>query len=340
MASAYALLRAGFPYVKTLGMRRFTSYPVDLALGAEGRIYILCCGNLGADIREVRRISWDEDDLGAFGAPGTEDGKFTWPVSLTLDQDENLFICDAALARITILDREGNFVGKWGESGSGDGQLDHPSGIAFDRDKNLYVVDAMNHRVQKFTKDGRFLLKFGEFGIGEGQLNMPWGLAVDEEGDLYVTDWRNDRVQKFAADGRFIFSFGRSGSDRGQFNRPAGIAVDQDGDIYVADWRNNRVQLFSPTGRYVQQFLGDATLSPRARKYMLASTLPLRQREMIDVEPQKLLRGPLAVLVDGQGRLYIADCGSHRLQIYQKEADRLTPDQILPPLQSPQLHTV
>jgi DNA-binding beta-propeller fold protein YncE len=320
-------------------MRRFTSYPVDLALGSGGRIYVLCCGNLGADIREVRAINWEEEELGVFGAPGSDDGKFLWPVSLAVDREDKVYVCDSALARISIFDRDGNFLTKWGEQGSREGQFDRPSGIAFDEDEHLWVVDAMNHRLQKYTRDGAFLASFGEFGTDAGRLNMPWGISVDTSGDLYVTDWRNDRVQKFDPGGRFMLAFGRSGRGPGEFNRPTGIAVDQDGDIYVADWRNNRVQLFGPTGRYVQQFLGDATLSPRARKYMLASTLPLRQREMTDLEPQKLLRSPLAVRVDAEGRLYIADCGSHRVQIYQKDAYRLGPDQILPPL-APQLHTV
>jgi DNA-binding beta-propeller fold protein YncE len=339
MAKAHALLRAGFPYVKTLGMRRFTSYPVDLAIGGEGRLYVLSCGDLGNSYREIRVISWDEDDLGTFGGPGTDDGKFTWPVGLALDRDENIYVSDAALTRITILDRQGNFLGKWGEQGAGTGQLDHPSCMAFDADENLYVVDAMNHRVQKFTKDGRFLLVFGEYGTGDGQFNMPWGIAIDDDGDLYVTDWRNDRVQKFSSDGRFIFAFGGPGNEKGRFDRPTGIAVDRDGDIYVADWRNNRVQQFDPTRRYVGRFLGDATLSPRARNYIMASSLPLRQREMVDLEPQKRFRAPIAVRVDGEGQLYVADCGSNRIQIYQKDAYRLTPEQILEPLRSPLLNT-
>ena len=36
MGRPYGLLRAGFPYIKTLAMRRVTNFPVDLALGQEG----------------------------------------------------------------------------------------------------------------------------------------------------------------------------------------------------------------------------------------------------------------------------------------------------------------
>jgi hypothetical protein len=336
MGRAYALLRAGFPYVKTLGMRRQTSNPVDIAIGREGRLYVLCRGELAT---EIRRTNWDDDDLGTIGGPGTADGKFQWPVALILDRDEHLFVSDEATNRITIMSREGEFLGTWGEPGTGPGQLNRPSGIAFDADETIYVADTLNHRIQKFTKDGSFLLTWGEYGAGEGQFNMPWGIAVDDEGDVYVADWRNDRVQKFSADGRFIFRFGGPGAGEGQFNRPAGVTVDSDGDIYVADWGNNRVQLFNPDGQYVEQFLGDAGLSRAARDYMLANAMPLRLREMTRLEPQKRLKAPASVRVDDQGRMLVCDYGSHRIQVYQKEAYRLQPDQIAPPLRSPTLAT-
>ena len=33
MGRPYGLLRAGFPFYKTLGMRRLTNFPIDIALG-------------------------------------------------------------------------------------------------------------------------------------------------------------------------------------------------------------------------------------------------------------------------------------------------------------------
>jgi NHL repeat len=336
MPKAHALLRAGFPYLKTLGMRRLTTNPMDIGIGGEGRLYVLCRGELGVD---VRRLTWDDEDLGLIGGAGTADGKFQWPVALVLDREEHLFISDEALNRITIMDREGNFLGKWGERGSGDGQLNRPSGIAFDHDENLYVVDTLNHRVQKFSKDGQFLSKFGSFGAGEGEFDMPWGIAVDDDGDLYVSDWRNDRVQKFNSDGRFISAFGSTGSGQGQFNRPAGLTIDNQGDIYVADWGNNRVQLFNPAGQYVEQFIGDATLSRVARDYLLPNAKPLRLREMARLEPQKRFKGPCAVRVDAEGHMFVTDHGCHRIQIYKKEAYPLTEAEIMPTPRSPTLMT-
>ena len=317
-------------------MRRITNFPTDLAIGGDGRLYVL---NRGSAEARIRVLSDDDEDLGHIGALGSGDGQLTGPVAILMARDESLFVSDELLHRITVLSKDGEFLGRWGEHGSGDGQLDRPSGIAFDQEENLYVADTLNHRVQKFTRDGTFLMGWGSYGDGAGQFNMPWGIKVDELGDVYVADWRNDRVQKFGPGGELIFAFGGPGSGPGEFNRPAGLDVDADGDIYVADSGNNRVQLFSPEGRYVERFSGDATLSKQGLAYLVNNAKPLRLREMADLEPQKRFREPKGVRVDPNGRMYVADSGSYRVQVYQKEALRLGPDQIAPPLRNATLAT-
>ena len=329
MDRPYGLLRAGFPFFKTLGMRRHTNFPIDIALGSEGRVYILCRNQ---DSSMIRKYTVDDEDLGTIG------GGFTWAVAIIADSEENLYISDEAKHCISSFDKDGESLGSWGEYGDGDGKLNGPAGIAFDAEENIYVSDSLNHRVQKFTKDGTFISKWGSFGDGEGEFNMPWGITVDELGDVYVADWRNDRVQKFTADGEFIFAFGKSGSEDGEFNRPTGVAVDTHGDIYVADWGNDRVQLFNSEPRYVQKFMGDATLSKAAISYMMTNAGPNRLRDMADLEPQKYLRRPKSVVVNGDGLMFIPDTGSYRVQVYQKQAIPLTEQEFGPPKRSPTLH--
>ena len=79
MGRPYGLLRAGFPFAKTLGMRRLTNFPIDVALGEEGRLYILCRSE-GAAL--IRKYTVDDEDLGTIGAYGSEDGQFMWPVAV------------------------------------------------------------------------------------------------------------------------------------------------------------------------------------------------------------------------------------------------------------------
>ena len=125
MGRPYGLLRAGFPYVKTLGMRRCTDFPVDVATGPEGRLYVL--------LRQgVIRI-WHYDDydslpeLEGIGGPGTGEGQFQWPIALVSDGDGSLFVVDEGLHRISEFSEEGEFLGQWGEHGDGEGQLNRPA---------------------------------------------------------------------------------------------------------------------------------------------------------------------------------------------------------------------
>ena len=166
MARPYAMLRAGFPYVKTVGMRRLSvNFPVDVAIGRNDALYILCRNEEGV---MVRMLTQDDDDLGSFGSLGTGDGQMRWPSAIICDGDGNLFVSDEACHRISRFSAEGEFLGKWGEFGADAGKLNAPSGIAFDSSENMYVADGLNHRVQKFTKEGEFLATWGRFGTGDG----------------------------------------------------------------------------------------------------------------------------------------------------------------------------
>lgn len=332
-----ALLRAGFPFAKTLGMRRSTYFPVDVAIG-DDRIYVLTRLELGGG--HVRMVGMEDDDLGARAETG-----LTWPAGLLLDDDGNLFISDEATHQITVIDAEsGEELRRWGAEGSEPGQLGRPALMAWDPDGNILVAEARNHRIQRFTPEGEPLGLIGA-GPGEGpgdapgQLNMPWGVATDAEGAIYVGDWRNDRVQKLSPEGEPLLVIGAPGSGEGQLTRPAGVAVDEQGDVYVADRDNNRVLLFDKSGRYVERFLGDATLGKMGRAYITANPKVLRLREMTVLEEQKRLRRPTSVRVAGN-RLYITDTGRMRVQVYEKEAYPLSDDQLMPAPGAPTLTTV
>ena len=139
MARPYGLLRAGFPYLKTLGMRRITNFPVDVAFGRDGIIYVLLRPEGLALIRvwsidDAEQLSGDLVQIGSYG---TEDGQFQWPVQIVCDEAGDLFVSDEAAHRITRFHENGEFVGKWGTEGTGNGELKGPAGIAFDNQGNL-----------------------------------------------------------------------------------------------------------------------------------------------------------------------------------------------------------
>jgi DNA-binding beta-propeller fold protein YncE len=298
---------------------------VDLALGANDRASVVNRSeeNRPAGIH-VTVCTLNEEYIKEFGSHGEGDGEFIWPTAIALDKDENVYVADEWLNRISIFDKDGKFLSKWGKAGSGNGELNRPAGLAIS-DGTMFVTDSCNHRIQKFALDGTYQGQFGSFGSAPGQLNMPWGLGLDTDGNVYVADWRNDRIQKFSPDGKGLASFGQSGSGVGQFNRPNGVCVDKDGEIYVADWQNDRVQILAPNGRFIAALSGDNQLSKWGREKLLSNPDMIRQRALAMTHDhgafEKSFSHPCAVRVDDQGRIAVLDHTRGRIQVYTKSRD-------------------
>ncbi|MCH7801789.1 MAG: SMP-30/gluconolactonase/LRE family protein [Chloroflexi bacterium] len=307
--------------------------PTAMAIRDDGRIFVASRSNTTAlNIIGIQEVTRHHDYFGQIGKYGRESGQMIWPTALAVDKDQNLYLADESLHRITIWDSEGTLVSTWGTEGSGEGEFDAPSGLLFDSDDNLFVVDHKNHRIQKYTKDGKILSTWGSFGDGDGQLNLPWGITQDRQGNLYVADWRNDRIQKFTPEGEFLAKFGTSGDGDGQLNRPSGVGVDSEGNIYVADWGNQRMQVFDPDGNFLTKVRGDATPNPWATEYLEAQADEHRARStfvpVYDVDTDDVHEvsariepyfwDPVDVVIDDEDRVYVLDTCRHRFQIYER----------------------
>ena len=325
-------LGATFQYSYTLGRNENSgtgfSRPVAMVRGRGDLMYV---ANRGFEAlpagKRVSIFTIDEDYVAEFGrgvgvgeTPDPEaDGSVVWPTSLAIDKDENVYLADEWLNRVSIFTKDGEWIGKWGISGDSDGEINRPSGIAFDKNDNLLLVDSLNNRIQKFTKDGKFLVKWGRPGSGDGEFNMPWGIEIDSNGDVYIADWRNDRIQKFSPEGKFLMTFGASGTGNGEFNRPTNVAVDKDGVIYVADCGNDRLQVFDPDASFITKLTGDATISKWAKDKIDANPELWKEREVAyDLEREKLFWGPMAVEVDDDYRIFVFEVSRHRIQVYRK----------------------
>ncbi len=306
--------------------------PMDVGFAPGGVVYVL---NRAYEVNSSSRVSkctlgddyGQEEYLLEFGTHGSNEGQFMRGTGLTLDLDENVYVADEWLNRVSIFDKEGNFLGHWGTTGSEDGELCRPWGLAFDKEDRLWIVDSGNNRVQVFTKEGKFLTGWGKGGSGEGDFNMPWGITLDNDGDVYVADWRNSRVQKFTPDGQYLMSFGSLGSGEGELSRPSGVAVDQEGDVYVADWSTSRVHAYGPDGSYLTTFLGDAQrLSKWAELQMMADPESSKARAWVkSLEPEWRFCSPTSVRIDDRSRFVVVDQQRSRLHVYLKEKDYVEP---------------
>ena len=309
--------------------------PVDISVRADGRVYVINRSPMHRLGIRVGICDLLHGWYGEFGSDGKADGQFTGPAAITHDSNDRIYVADEELNRITVFNADGEFESKWGELGTEPGQINGPSALKVTSDGNLLLVDHLNNRIQKMTLDGQYLSHWGSKGIVEGQFNLPWGIDTDNDENVYVADWRNDRIQRFSEDGKFIDMYGSSGSDDGLFNRPSDVAVDQDGFIYVADWGNQRVQVFDHHWNFHASLRGQATVSPWAQEYLEANADELDARSRFDpyievdtddeheisARVEAYFWDPIAVEIDPEGRLVVADSLRHRLQIYQRLDD-------------------
>ena len=319
-----------FSYSNSVGRGEFAGTgfrnPVDLALGANDVVYVISRSwENRPDGIHVTVCTLGEEYIREFGSEGQGEGQFVWPTAIALDREEQVYVADEWLNRISVFSKDGKCLRTWGKPGSGNGELNGPSGMVIGRDDVIFLVDSKNNRVQKFALDGRYLGQFGRSGDGEGEFNLPWGIALDKDGHVYVADWRNDRIQKFTPDGGWLATCGRSGSGAGQFNRPSGVCVDKDGDIYVADRQNDRVQILAPDGRFIGALYGDNQLSKWAKEKLQSNPDMIRQRALAIAHDrgafEKSFSFPCAVRVDDKYRIAVLDSTRSRIQVYTKSKD-------------------
>ena len=314
---AAAIGEGDLVYVLSRGSEQISDVPWNRT-GVSTRVTALTTG----------KVPGDEEFVGEFSKYGDRDGQFIWPVGIALDSQGNVYVTDEWLNRVSIFDRDGNFLSLWGSFGDGNGEFAGPAGIAIDQKDNLYIVDSRNHRVQKLTKDGMFLAAWGKLGDGDGEFNSPWGITIDGQGYVYVADHKNHRAQKFTPEGEFVAKFGSYGTGRGQLNRPADVAVDPDGDIYVCDWANHRVQAFGPDSRFITSFIGDAQqLTKWAQMTVDANADVMKARRRVyTTEPEWRFAFPTGVTFDPKKeRLIVVESQRGRLQIYNKLQGHIEP---------------
>jgi hypothetical protein len=197
-------------------------------------IYIADLGN-----SRVQRLNTGTDVFTDIGS-----GYLDYPAGVAVNYSGYIYVTDLN-NKVTIFDRNGNYISQIQAEGSGNGQFMNITGVAIDSEQNVYVVDVGNDRIQKFTPELTYITQWGSNGAGNGQFDQPQDIAVDRDDNLYVTDAYNSRVQKFSKDGTYLAQWGTFGYNPGEFYRPVGIAVDWQGIVSVVDEGNQWVQQFA-----------------------------------------------------------------------------------------------
>ena len=156
--------------------------------------------------------------------------------------------------------------------------------------------------------------------FGAGLFVTPHGIHVDSEGNVWVTDFQGNeagtkghQVIKFSPEGEVLMTLGQAGqpgSGRDHLNEPCDVITAPNGDIFVADGHSGQGNLPSPpgaTGR-IMKFTSDGEF--------------IKEWGQIGTG-QGDFRTPHALAFDSQGRLFVADRGNHRIQIFDQDGNYL-----------------
>jgi len=191
-----------------------------------------------------------------------ENVAFNYPADVAMDRARNVYILDAANARVQKFGPDGKFLATIGRKGQGPGEFIFPDAIGFDKDGHLVVADSAQARIHVIIGGGRDVrsivvkeelvrkahpLDSGEYVAKGSTYSFPrpdQPAKKPEEMRLF---------RRIAADGRTVGSFGLL-TDFGETMTNAvgnSTEFDLDGEdsLYVSFNVQNRIEKYGADGR-------------------------------------------------------------------------------------------
>jgi sugar lactone lactonase YvrE len=171
--------------------------------------------------------------------------------------------------------------------------------------QGLACVDSTLAPLLKFDPSGTLVKSFGA-----GLFVSPHGIHVDRQGNIWVADGtgkgsKGHQVFKFSPDGKVLLTLGTAGlpgDGPETFNQPSDVYVAPGGEIFVADGHggnsNARIVKFTKDGKFMNAW---------GRKGS--------GRGEFDT--------PHSLAMDSTGRLFVADRGNSRIQIFDQNGQWL-----------------
>jgi sugar lactone lactonase YvrE len=188
------------------------------------------------------------------------------------------------------------------------------NGLTIDGNGNLYLGDMSTDKIKMVTSQGivstfagsSFVTVDADGSLTTAAFATPADVKIDGSGTIYVLDagsgLNGASIRKIS--GGMVTTIaggGTKGSADGTgtaatFGNAWGLAIDGNGNFYVADATNNKIRKVTPAG-VVTTFAGSGGIG----SYNATGT-------------SANFHGPVAVVLDGAGNLYVADEGNNLIR--------------------------
>lgn len=255
------------------------AFPMGLAVDREGNLFIADARN-----HRIRRVDAKTGIITSVAGQGMRglggdngpalSALLSYPTSVTLDEDGNLYIADSENGGIRRVDKKTGIISSVVGEGTPGAKTDSsgtptirglfvaPVGLTYDGKGSLYVADSFLNRIKKVELATRKVTIVAGKGVNqycgdggsakEACLNQPAGVALDEAGNVYIADAGNDRVRKvdvksgivttIAGSGQRGFSGDNGPASKANLGFPTGVAVDPKGRLLIVEPNNNRAR--------------------------------------------------------------------------------------------------
>jgi len=230
------------------------------------------------------------------------DRTFLDPQGLAFDPSRfELYVADTGHNRVVVMSKNGVILHTYQHtvrSGSGEVLPGEPAALLPRPGGKLALTDRLSDRIDLVDYMGNSVGSIDvSKALGTKERASPGRLAGDVEGNLYVIEQRTARVLVFDAAGKLVRSFGGRGGSAGRFEKIADVAVGENGTIYVLDSTGAPVvTAFDSEGHWLLGF-GRHGNKPETVHF------------------------PVALTIDGGGRIWIADAFSHEVKAYTPKGE-------------------
>ncbi len=166
------------------------------------------------------------------------------------------------------------------------------NGLDVDSKGRVYAAGGEENPILVFAPDGKLLRAWGK-----GTIKEKHGVRVFKD-RVYVGDTGLHQIHEFTLDGKLLRSFGtrgKAGLGKNEFDKPTDIAFGPDGDIFITDgYGNSRVVRLKPDGSFRLAW-GSKGDGPGEFVF------------------------PHNIVIDDAGKVYVADRGNNRIQVFTAE---------------------